>query len=171
MQVWREISLPSRSFLVSCIHEQGPLTANRQCLDTIDVWDRGGSCIRCYFRVCNHGCSWFPELGWQYLFPASRRSAWKDELSGTVREGRDHLDESYLQRAVKRAVREVGVNKAANCHKFRHSFATHLLKKGYDIRTVQELLGHKDVSTALIYTHVLNKPGTGVRSPLDVDAG
>ncbi len=104
-------------------------------------------------------------------FPGLRRSAWKDELSGTVREGRDHLDESYLQRAVKRAVREVGVNKAANCYKFRHSFATHLLEKGYDIRTVQELLGHKDVSTALIYTHVLNKPGTGVRSPLDVDAG
>ena len=107
------------------------------------------------------------ELGWQYLFPSVRRSLWKDELTGREREGRHHVDESYLQRAVKRAAREAGVNKAASCHTFRHSFATHLLENGYDIRTVQELLGHKDVSTTMIYTHVLNKPGIGVRSPLD----
>ncbi len=107
------------------------------------------------------------EIGWQYLFPAARRSFWKDELNGDEREGRHHLDESYLQRAVKRAVREAGVTKPASCHTFRHSFATHLLENGYDIRTVQELLGHKDVSTTMIYTHVLNKPGIGVRSPLD----
>ncbi len=108
------------------------------------------------------------ELGWQYLFPAARRSIWTDEVTGQEREGRHHLDESLLQRAVKRAINEAGVNKAASCHTFRHSFATHLLENGYDIRTVQELLGHKDVSTTMIYTPVLNKPGVGVRSPLDV---
>ncbi|MDQ6654714.1 MAG: tyrosine-type recombinase/integrase, partial [Verrucomicrobiota bacterium] len=111
------------------------------------------------------------ELGWQYLFPAARRSIWQDEAGGMEREGRHHLDESYVQRAVKKAIGEAGVHKAASCHTFRHSFATHLLENGYDIRTVQELLGHKEVSTTMIYTHVLNKPGLGVRSPLDVALG
>ena len=80
---------------------------------------------------------------------------------------RHHLDESGLQQAVKRAVRAAGLSKPASCHTFRHSFATHLLENGYDIRTVQELLGHKDVSTTMIYTHLLNRPGIGVKSPLD----
>ena len=103
------------------------------------------------------------EWIWQYVFPASQRSV--DPGDGTMR--RHHLDESVLQRAVKRAGTSAGLTKRATCHTLRHSFATHLLEAGYDIRTIQELLGHKDVSTTMIYTHVLNKGGHGVLSPLD----
>jgi len=103
------------------------------------------------------------EWIWQYVFPSSRSS--RDPRSGVVR--RHHLSESSLQKTMKSAVRKSGISKPASCHSLRHSFATHLLEDGYDIRTVQELLGHKDVSTTMIYTHVLNKPGMVVKSPLD----
>jgi integron integrase len=104
------------------------------------------------------------EWGWQYVFPASKRSV--DPRSDAVR--RHHLAETVLQRAVKQAVRAAGLSKPASCHTFRHSFATHLLANGSDIRTVQELLGHHDVSTTMIYTHVLKQGGLAVRSPLDL---
>jgi integron integrase len=103
------------------------------------------------------------EWGWQWVFPASRISV--DPRSRERR--RHHVDESVLQRAIKEAARRVGLVKPVSCHTLRHAFATHLLEDGYDIRTIQELLGHRDVSTTMIYTHVLNRGGKGVYSPID----
>lgn len=104
------------------------------------------------------------EWGWQWVFPASR--TYEDTVTGQRR--RHHLHETMVQRVFKEAVREAGVTKQASCHSLRHSFATHLLEAGYDIRTVQELLGHRDVSTTMVYTHVLNRGGRGVKSPADM---
>ncbi len=100
---------------------------------------------------------------WQWVFPQENR--WKN--TKTTEEGRHHMDESIMQRTVKEAVTSSGITKRASCHTFRHSFATHLLESGYDIRTIQELLGHKDIKTTMIYTHVLNYGPKGVRSPID----
>jgi len=104
-------------------------------------------------------CDW----GWKFVFPSYKLSV--DKTSGEIR--RHHVYENYLIRAVKQATRTAGITKHVSCHTFRHSFATHLLEGGYDIRTVQELLGHQSVETTMIYTHVMNKGGRGVRSPLD----
>ena len=103
------------------------------------------------------------QWGWQYVFPASKISA--DPRSGEMR--RHHVYDRSIQRKVAEATKKTGIDKHVTPHVFRHSFATWLLSEGYDIRTIQELLGHKDVATTMIYTHVLNKGGKGVKSPLD----
>jgi site-specific recombinase XerC len=103
------------------------------------------------------------QWGWQWVFP--QRNRWKD--AATAKEGRHHLDPSLIQKAVKQAVGRAGISKPAGCHTFRHSFATHLLERGQDIRTIQELMGHSDLNTTMIYTYVLKRGPMGVISPAD----
>jgi site-specific recombinase XerC len=113
--------------------------------------------------LARKAAEWSTDWAWQWVFPAAARSV--DPVTGRV--GRHHAGETGLQRALKAALGRTGMAKRASCHTLRHSFATHLLEAGVSIRTVQDLLGHKDVATTQLYTHVMHKPGLGVRSPLD----
>lgn len=127
--------------------------------DLADGWGRVQLPMALDRKYPNASVDW----RWQWVFP--QRNRWKNPATG--KEGRHHIDESLVQKDVRDAVAKAGLTKRATCHTFRHSFATHLLEGGYDIRTVQELLGHKDVKTTMIYTHVLNRGPAGVRSPVD----
>ena len=142
-------SLKEHLIHVHALHQQD-LAHDHGCVYLLDALERK------YPNACT-------EWGWQFVFPSKRIS--KDPRSGILR--RHHLHASTVQKAVRAAAQAAGIAKRVSPHIFRHSFATHLLEAGYDIRTVQELLGHKDVKTTMIYTHVLNKGGLAVRSPLD----
>jgi len=127
--------------------------------DLIDGWGQ----VRLPYALARKYRNAAAEWGWQWVFPQHRR--WQDPTS--EQQGRHHLDPSLIQKSVRRAVLAAGISKPASCHSLRHSFATHLLERGQDIRTIQELMGHKDLKTTMIYTHVLNRGPMGVASPAD----
>lgn len=144
---------------------KGPLVAHLERVRHLHIQDveRGYGKVYLPHALARKYPNAGKEWGWQWVFPASQLSV--DPRSGERR--RHHLHESVLQKAVRAAAKQTGIVKPVGCHTLRHSFATHLLEDGYDIRTIQELLGHKDVSTTMIYTHVLNRGGRGVASPSD----
>jgi integron integrase len=145
----------------------GPLQEHLERVQRIFLQDLELGCAAVYLpsALARKYPSAEREWPWQYFFPSERRS--RDPRSDELR--RHHIDESGLQKAVRAAAQLVGLATPVSCHTFRHSFATRLIEQGYDIRTVQELLGHRDVKTTMVYTHVLNRGGLAVRSPLDKD--